>query len=69
MNAASFFLTAILAAGGALAPRVFSDSAKPGDRVTLTFNVATCLDGPDDAVSGTKLEIRKTNFGYRKAGQ
>jgi hypothetical protein len=88
--------------GGTLASLVFNDYAKPGDKVTFTFdtaakklrnfNVATYLDGPEDAVGvdarfsslqdGTnyveeavltskskQLQIRKTNFDHKKAGQ
>jgi hypothetical protein len=87
---------------GALASLIFSDYAKPGDKVTFTFDtaakklrsfdVATYLDGPEDVVSlnanlsslpdginfveqvdlkSTKkqLEIKTTNFDYKKIGQ
>jgi hypothetical protein len=86
-------------AGGTQASLVFNDYAKSGDKVTLTFdtaakklknyNVATYLDGPEDAVGldarfsslddGTnyldqvilnsaskQLQIKKTNFDYKK---
>lgn len=88
--------------GSPLASLVFRDYAKSGDTVTFTFdtaakklnsfNVATYLDSPEDAVGvdvrfsaladGTRfpedvvltskskqLQVRRTNFDYKKAGQ